>query len=81
MTEQEAFKSRSATRQEMADSDKLVHVMLISGLTKEQAKIIYLRSFHRLPWKVIAEKFNTDWAHARRMYDDTLYIIYNKANL
>lgn len=81
LSDNEKFRARPATREEMTDGDKLTHVMLVSGFTKEQAKIIYLRSFLDLPWKVIALKFNTDWAHARRMYDDALIIIYNKANL
>lgn len=81
MSEQEQFRARDATRQELRDADKLTAVMLISGLNKIQAKILYLRAFHVMPWKVIALKFNTDWAHARRMYDDSLHLIYHKAKL
>lgn len=81
LSEQEQFRRRDATRQELQDADRLTAVMLISGLTKDQAKILYLRAFHVMPWKVIALKFNTDWAHVRRMYDDALHLIYHKAKL
>lgn len=81
LSDNEKFRARPASKEEMADGDRLTKVMLISGFTKDQAQIIYLRSFLFLPWNVIADKFRTDWVHARRMYDDALYIIYNKANL
>lgn len=81
LSEQERFLLRPATMQELRDADKLTDVMLISGLTKEQAKVIYLRSFHKLSWKTLAGIFNTDWVHIRRVYDDSMHLIFYKAQL
>ncbi len=80
-TEQAEFKRRQATRQELEDGNRLTEAMRITGLTQRQARLLYLRGYHRLRWKYLAERFNMSWDQVRQEYDDALHEIYYKAKL
>lgn len=80
-SDQELFMKREATLREMRDGDALTELMYSLKLTQQQAKVLYLKSFHKVSWQNLEDKFDVDWSKLRKEYENVLHDMFYKARL
>jgi hypothetical protein len=66
------------SRQDFSHAEEWVLAQPRLQLSVREGRLLYLRGYVRMPWKVLAERFSMSWDEARREFDNSAVVVYDE---